>query len=110
MAMTREQKEAVIIGFYLDGKTIQSCEIGQDKYRYIKLGFMPVWDFEKRLYRLKPEPVEGWFLVDRNGSLTLCDNLEQAEKKASHYDASCPYDKPHRVIYMRECDPPEGDK
>lgn len=92
MAMTREQKEAVLIGFYLDGKQVQYRPMGEAAFNDIAATCRPTWEFEEFEFRLKPEPVEGWFVVCGNGDLMRV------------------YGNPQRVggFYMRECDPPES--
>lgn len=95
MTMTREQKEAVVIGFYLDGKKVQirsNNSLG-DIQGWIDAD-RPGWIFAGYDYRLKPEPVAGWFVRTSNGSFMPVRIVS---------------DQPNKAIYMRECDPPEGE-
>lgn len=89
--MTRAEKEAVLIGFYLDGKELQVRERGAWS-TWHRVNGQPAWGSLALEWRLKPEPVAGWFIRVGSGSLAPA------------------YRETKDAIYMRECDPPEEGK
>lgn len=107
--MTREQKEAVLIGFYLDGKALQYAE--PETQDWIDIN-QPTWLWDAYDYRLKPEPVAGWFVIDKDGDVVrVKENTQQGANNEAERTTKClPRFAPHRPIYMRECDPPEEGK
>lgn len=110
MSMTRQQKEAVLIGFYLDGKKAEyrvPNQLARDEWAPwpSETLHFSAWD-----YRLKPEPVAGWFVIDGCGRKCEAASEQSARELALRWDRNNPSDAPSRPIYMRECDPPEEGK
>lgn len=107
MSMTREQKEAVLIGFYLRGKKVQCAESGTQEWMNIT---KPEWIFDVYDYRFEPEPVVGWFVIDKSGLLSMpMKDVNEAIREKKRWD-SIEINQDNRIIYMRECDPPEEGK
>ena len=100
MSMTHDEMIAVIAA-HRDGKKIQNrhnnspCEWGKVSN--------PCWNFETYEYRVKPEPVTVWALLDDSGCVNA---FYQTEANARFYaDKAAPS---YRVARMIEA--PDGDK
>lgn len=66
--MTRDEarENAKVMQHYADGGEVEYKASLADRWR---LATTPVFDFTKRLYRIKPTPAEGWGVVDTNDPL-----------------------------------------
>jgi len=98
--MTHDEMIAVIAA-HRDGKQIQfQSMLDETAWHEYAAGEAPSWDFMRRRFRVKPEPVEAWAVVRPDGSL-----VSFATRKD---DLLSPSWAQYKLVRMIEA--PEGDK
>lgn len=63
----------------------------------------PLWNWEDWNYRVKPEPVEKWVVIDRDGDVdSAWDSKPAANDHAAFMKNNVGNYAPYRVVKMRE--------
>ena len=93
--MTRDEakKHMLVIQAFADGKSIQYRPAEDDPWEIIENSSFDC----PGEYRIKPDPMERWVVVDRDGDEMLHDDKEEAEDHASSKTFA-----PYTIYHMRE--------
>ena len=91
--MNREEAKALlpIITAFADGKEVQVFSEKSNKWEHVEF---PTFGGSK--YRIKPEPLECWIVINRDGDSAMHRSKVNADKHAQGYFSPC------TIHHMRE--------
>lgn len=103
---TGEMKAAICVAYFVDGKAIECKGVCSQPDRWHDAP-RPVWNFNVYSYRVKPEPVELWVVVNSNGNIVdTAGSKERADANCFTYNKPCNYymrdNAPYRAVLLRE--------